>query len=58
MDSTYTELEKASTDEIKEMHGRLFQRIKRLQRERNYVLEELETRYGADGESVDADVLR
>lgn len=56
MNSTYKELEKASTDEIKEMHGRLFQRIKRLQRERSFVLEELDERYGAD--DVDADVLR
>lgn len=56
MKSTYKDLGKASTDEIKEMHGQLFQRIKRLQRERSFVLEELDERYGAD--DVDADILR
>lgn len=56
MNSTYRELEDASTREVKEMHGRLFRKIKELQRDRHLVLEELEARLDAD--DGDADVLR
>lgn len=48
MNSTYQKLENASNQEVRELHGQLFRKIKQLQRDRNLVLEELDARHAAD----------
>lgn len=59
MNSTYQQLENASNEEVKELHGQIVQELRRLQKDRRLVLEELDERHDIDDpdESVDADIL-
>ena len=58
MNSTYRKLENASNQEVRELHGQLFRKIKQLQQDRRLVLEELDARNDAVDGDAELDVLR